>query len=142
MFPVFFNNQLFRDLLNNDFTKEMEKVLRRNESDLMKTDIKEHDKGFEICIDLPGFKKEEISAEIKDGYLTVSTSKSYENDKSEDSERFILRERYTNNCSRSFYIGENITENDIHAKYENGILNISIPKKEPQEEPKKFINIK
>ncbi len=140
MLPVIFNNQLFRDFLNNDFTKDMEKVFRRNESDFMRTDITENDKGFEIHIDLPGFKKEEINAELKDGYLTVSTSKNEEN-VSEKSNRYILRERYTNNCSRSFYVGENITENDIQASFENGILSVAVPKKEPQEEPKKLINI-
>ena len=67
MLPVIFNNQLFRDLLNNDFTKDMEKVFRRSECDLMRTDIKENDKSFEIYIDLPGFKKEEITAELNDG---------------------------------------------------------------------------
>ena len=75
MLPVIFNNQLFRDLLNNDFTKDMEKVFRRSECDLMRTDIKETEKGFDIHIDLPGFKKDEINAELKDGYLNVSTSK-------------------------------------------------------------------
>jgi len=137
MLPVIFNNQLFRDLLNNDFTKDMEKVFRRSECDLMRTDIKENDKGFEIHIDLPGFKKEEINAELKDGYLTVSTNRNVENNT--DDSKFILRERYSSNCSRSFYVGD---ENDIHAAFENGILTISIPKKEPEEAPKKMINIK
>lgn len=140
MLPVIFNNQLFRDLLNNDFTKDMEKVFRRSECDLMRTDIKENDKGFEIHIDLPGFKKEEINAELKDGYLTVSTNRSVENNS--DDSKFILRERYSSNCSRSFYVGDAVSENDIHAAFENGILTISIPKKEPEEAPKKMINIK
>ncbi len=140
MLPVIFNNQLFRDFLNNDFTKDMEKVFRRNECDLMKTDITENEKGFNIHIDLPGFKKEEINAELKDGYLTVSTSRNEEN-VSDKSNKYILRERYTSNCSRSFYVGENITEDDIQASFENGILSVSVPKKEPQEEPKKLINI-
>lgn len=140
MLPVIFNNQLFRDLLNNDFTKDMEKVFRRSECDLMRTDIKENDKSFELHIDLPGFKKEEINAELKDGYLTVSTNKNVENNT--DDSKFILRERYSSNCSRSFYVGDAVSENDIHAAFENGILTISIPKKAPEEAPKKMINIK
>ena len=78
MLPVIFNNQLFRDLLNNDFTKDMEKVFRRSECDLMRTDIKENDKNFEIHIDLPGFKKEEINANLENGYLTINASKNEE----------------------------------------------------------------
>ncbi|HIZ90060.1 MAG: Hsp20/alpha crystallin family protein [Candidatus Mucispirillum faecigallinarum] len=140
MLPVILNNQLFKDLLNNDFSKEMEKVFRRGECDLMRTDIKESDKGFEIHVDLPGFKKEEINAELKDGYLTISTNKNIENNS--DDSKYILRERYSSNCSRSFYVGENLSEDDIHASFENGILNISIPKKMPEEAPKKTINIK
>lgn len=142
MLPVIFNNQLFRDLLNNDFTKDMEKVFRTSECDLMRTDIKENDKGFDIHIDLPGFKKDEINAELKDGYLTVSTSRNVENSSDSADTKYILRERYSSNCSRSFYVGDNISEEDIHASFENGILNVHIPKKEPQEEPKKVINIK
>ncbi len=140
MLPVIFNNQLFKDFLNNDFTKDMEKVFRRGENDLMRTDIKENDNGFEIHVELPGFKKEEINAELKDGYLTVSTNRSVENNANNG--KFILRERYSNNCSRSFFVGDMVSENDIHATFENGILSISIPKKEPEEAPKKMINIK
>ena len=77
MLPVIFNNQLFRDLLNNDFTKDMEKVFRRNECDLMKTDIKENDSSFEIHIDLPGFKKEEINAEVKIWKTTLKMVNSF-----------------------------------------------------------------
>ena len=142
MLPVIFNNQLFRDLLNNDFTKDMEKVFRTTECDLMRTDIKETEKGFDIHIDLPGFKKEEINAELKDGYLNVSTSKNIENTSDTANTKYILRERYSSNCSRSFYVGENISEEDIQASFENGILNVHIPKKELQEEPKKVIDIK
>ncbi len=141
MLPVIFNNQLFRDLLNNDFTKDMEKVFRRNECDLMKTDIKENDSSFEIHIDLPGFKKEEINAELKDGYLTVSTSKNLENN-SEDG-KFILRERYSSNCSRSFYVGDQLKQEDIHAAFENGVLKLQFPKEAPKavEEAPRYIPI-
>ncbi len=142
MLPVIFNNQLFRDLLNNDFSKDMEKVFRTSECDLMRTDIKETDKGFDIHIDLPGFKKDEINAELKDGYLTVSTSRNMENSSDNSNTRYILRERYSSNCSRSFYVGDNISEEDIQASFENGILNVHIPKKEPQKEPKRVIDIR
>ena len=110
---------------------------------LMKTDIKETDKAYELEIDLPGFKKENVHAELKDGYLNVSAStESSTEDKSEDG-TYLRKERFTGSCSRSFYVGDEISEDDIRAKFEDGILKITVPKKElpAPEETKKLISI-
>jgi HSP20 family molecular chaperone IbpA len=110
---------------------------------VMRTDIREDGKGFELDIDLPGFKKEDVKAQLKDGYLTISAENSQSSDEKDDDGKYIRRERFFGTCSRSFYVGEDITEEDIKAKFENGILKISVPKKEakPVEEKDKYISI-
>ena len=100
-----------------------------NGQKLMNTDVKEHETGYEIDISLPGYKKEDIRAELKDGYLTISAKTSQSNDqKDEKTGKYIRRERYTGSCSRSFYVGEKVQKEDIHPKFENGILSFDIPK--------------
>lgn len=109
----------------------------------MKTDIRETDTSYELDIDLPGFKKEDIQAHLKEGYLTITAQKGLERDqKEEKTGRYIRRERYSGSCSRSFYVGEHIHEEDIDAKFENGILQISVPKKAPEAPVQKQIAIK
>ena len=111
---------------------------------MMKTDIKETEKAFELDIDLPGFKKDEITVELDDGYLTISAAKGLDQDEKEkESGRYIRRERYAGACSRSFYVGEGVTEEDIKAEFKHGILTLVVPKKEakPAVEQKKYISI-
>ena len=110
---------------------------------VMKTDIKETDNGFELDIDLPGYKKEDVKAELKDGYLTITASRNENKDEKDSEGRYVRRERFTGTASRSFYVGEDITEEDVKAKFEDGILKLSVPKKEPkpEEEVKKMITI-
>lgn len=110
---------------------------------MMKTDIRDTDSSYELDIDMPGFKKEDIKAQLKDGYLTISASTSSNNDEQDKDGRYIRRERYAGSCSRSFYVGEGVKEEDIRAKFENGILKLSIPKVEnkPQVEEQKYIAI-
>ena len=96
---------------------------------MMKTDIREHDEGYEVDIDLPGFKKDEISIELENGYLTVSAAKGLDKDEEDKKGKYIRKERYAGAMQRSFYVGENLTDEDIKAKYENGILKLSVPKK-------------
>ncbi len=112
---------------------------------MMKTDVQEHDDHYEVDIDLPGFKKDEITLELKDGYLVISAAKGLDKDEKEkETGKFVRQERYAGSMSRSFYIGENVKEDDIHAKYESGVLKINIPKeeaKEPEAEKKKYIAI-
>ncbi len=104
---------------------------------LMRTDIKEDEAGYEIVIDLPGFQKENVAAELKDGILKISAKTSTENE--EKTGTFLRRERFTGQCSRQFYVGEDVEEADIKAKFENGLLQITVPKKVEQpklEEPR------
>lgn len=110
---------------------------------LMKTDVKELEDGFELEIDLPGYGKEDVTAELKDGYLTISASKKTEDEDKDAKGRYIRRERFYGSCSRSFYVGKQVTEEDIKARFENGILIVNVPKKEnqPKIEEKKYITI-
>ncbi len=98
----------------------------------MRTDIKETDSGFDVAIDLPGFKKDELQAELKDGYLTISAETSHESEEKDEETNYVRKERFSGTCSRSFYVGEDLDEAEINAKFEDGVLNISIPKKQPE----------
>ncbi|MBQ1922484.1 MAG: Hsp20/alpha crystallin family protein, partial [Lachnospiraceae bacterium] len=111
---------------------------------IMKTDVREHETGYEIAVDLPGFKKDEIKLELKDGYLTVSAAKGLEeNEKDKKTGKYIRRERYSGSMSRSYFVGEDMKQEDIKAKFEDGVLNICLPKKELQQkvEENHFITI-
>ena len=108
----------------------------KNASRLMKTDVKETDEGYEVDVDLPGFTKDEIKLELNNGYLTISTEKSLEK-KDEKKGKVLRQERYSGTMQRSFYVGGSITEEDIKAKYENGVLSFTLPKKEVKKVPEK-----
>lgn len=109
----------------------------------MHTDVKEDENGYEIMMNLPGFKKEDVKGELKDGYLTVSATTNSSNDRKDSDGRYIRRERYTGSCSRSFYVGDEVTQEDIKAKFDNGVLTLYVPKKEqkPVVEKKHYIAI-
>ena len=109
----------------------------------MRTDVKETETGYELDIDLPGYKKEDVQAELKDGYLTITAKSDNSNDQKDSNGKYIRRERYVGTCSRRFYVGDGIEQTDIKAKFENGILKISVPKKEdkPAVEKNKYITI-
>ena len=134
---------LFGENLLDDFFDMPMRSYRTQRENLMTTDIKEKDGNYEISMNLPGFKKEDIHAELKDGYLTISASTQRNNDEKDENGKYIRRERFSGNCSRSFYVGDQITEEDIKAKFENGTLTMIVPKKEaqPQVENKKYIAI-
>lgn len=100
-------------------------------SDLMRTDVKETDRSYEVTMDLPGVKKEDVKAELKDGTLTIHATTNYSNDQKDQNGRYIRRERRSGSFSRSFYVGEEITEADIRAKFQDGTLQLMIPKKKP-----------
>lgn len=102
-----------------------------NTNGLMQTDITEKDDSYEVTMNLPGFKKEDVRGELKDGYLVVSATTNTSNDEKDNEGRYIRRERYSGSCSRSFYVGEDITQEDIRARFEDGTLKLTIPKKEP-----------
>ncbi|MGI6721283.1 MAG: Hsp20/alpha crystallin family protein [Anaerovoracaceae bacterium] len=114
----------------------------KKDAEMMKTDVKETDDGYDVEIDLPGFKKEDVSAQLNDGYLTVTASRTDNNDEKNDEGKYIRRERYQGSCSRSYYVGDSVTEEDIHAKFNNGILTMHIPKTEQKKvEEQKYIPI-
>lgn len=127
------------DLLDDMFG---DVFFNEGESKLMKTDIKEKKDEYIIDIDLPGYEKEGIKLNIQDGYLTIHATVNKE-EKDEEKGKFVRKERYSGECSRSFYVGENVTENEIKAKFKNGTLTIEIPKKEEKKElpEKKYIPI-
>ena len=151
LMPSIFGENLFDDFFG-DFPfyyddramKDTEKKLYgRKASHVMKTDIKETDNGYELVVDLPGFTKDEVQATLENGYLTISAEKGLDKDEQEkETGRYIRKERYAGACSRSFYVGEGVTQEDIKAKYEDGILRLSVPKKEAKAvENKKYIAI-
>ena len=104
---------------------------------MMKTDVKETDEGYEVDVDLPGFKKDEIHLELNNGYLTISTEKSLEKDERGKKGRMLRQERYAGTMRRSFYVGEYLTEEDVKASYESGVLHLLIPKKDAPKLPEK-----
>ena len=147
LLPSIFGENLFDDFMD-DFRypafPDVDKTLYgKHAKNLMKTDVKEKDGSFEVDIDLPGFKKDEITMHLEDGYLTVSAAKGLDKDEKDEKGTYVRHERYAGNMSRSFYVGEQITEDDIHPKYENGIPSFSVPKKEGKaiEDKKRYITI-
>ena len=108
----------------------------KNAARMMKTDVKETDEGYELAVDLPGMKKDEIHLDLQNGYLTISTQKNLEN-KEEKNGKLLRQERYTGTMQRSFYVGDNLTEEDVQAKYEDGVLTVKLPKKEAKKDPEK-----
>lgn len=146
MLPTIFGENLFDDFMDEAFERNFfggrNPLYGKHSKNLMKTDVKETETGYELDIDLPGFKKDEISAHLEDGYLTVSAAKGVDKDEKDNEGRYIRRERYSGSMTRSFYVGNAVTEEDIKAKYEDGILSLSIPKKDPKDvEAKKYIAI-
>ena len=124
-----FDRNFFRDVHNADHA-----LYGKHAQYVMKTDVKETEDGYEVDVDLPGFKKDEIKLELNNGYLTISTEKSLNK---ENKGKMLRQERYVGTMQRSFYVGSSITEEDIKAKYENGVLNLVIPKKEARKVPEK-----
>ena len=151
--PSIFGESLFDDWMDDfPFGKEFEKEMFPEKSPLygkhaknmMKTDVRETDDSYEVDIDLPGFKKDEVNVKLEDGYITISAAKGLDKDeKDKKTGKYIRQERYAGSMSRSFYVGEDISQDEIKAKYENGILQLTIPKKEekPAVEEKSYIAI-
>ena len=130
LMPSIFGENLFNDDWMDFGFPEVDKALYgKHANNVMKTDVKETDTGYEVDIDLPGFKKDEINAQLDNGYLTISAAKGLDKDEKDKKGKYIRKERYAGAMQRSFYVGENLTDEDIKAKYENGILKLSVPKK-------------
>ena len=134
--PSILHHEEFDDFL--DFSAPA-----NSRSELMNTDIKETEKGYELAISLPGVKKEDIKAEVKDGYLMITAAANSKTDEKDKTGKYIRRERYSGSMSRSFYVGDGVSQEDIKAKFENGVLTLDVPKKEakPAVEEKKTIAI-
>ena len=147
MMPSIFGEDLFDDFMDFPFEREFwgrrNPLYGKNEKNIMKTDVRETDSSYELDIDLPGFKKDEVTAKLENGYLTISAAKGLDKDEKEkDTGKYIRRERYAGAVSRSFYVGEHIQQEDIHAKFEDGILKLTVPKKDAKQvDEKKYISI-
>ena len=151
LMPSIFGEDMFDEFMrgfaffyNSAENNVKKKLYGHNAKNVMKTDIKELEGGYELEIDLPGFTKEEVTAELKDGYLTISAAKGLDKDEQEkETGKYIRRERYAGACQRSFYVGEDVTEQDIKAEFKHGMLKLFVPKKEakPAVETKKYVTI-
>ena len=153
MMPRIFGENLFDDFMNDfafpAFPNVEKKLYGKHARNLMKTDVKDTDTGYEVDVDLAGFKKDEIQIELEKGFLTVTAAKGLDKDEKDEKDEkdkkdnYIRRERYAGSMSRSFYVGEHVTEDDIHPKYENGILSFTVPKEEAKaiEDKKHYICI-
>ena len=140
MLPSIFGENLFDDFFDDDFMRfpawgGRNPLYGKHAKNLMKTDVRETENTYEVDIDLPGFKKDEIEVELKDGYLTIQASKGLDKDQKDQDGKYIRQERYAGSCSRSFYVGE-MEPDQVSAKYEDGILKLSLPKQEKNELPK------
>ena len=134
LMPSIFGENLFNDDWMNFGFPEVDKALYgKHASHEMKTDVKETDSGYEVDIDLPGFKKDEINVQLDNGYLSISAAKGLDKEEKNKEGKYIRKERYAGAMSRSFYVGDAVTQEDIKAKYESGILRLSIPKKEAKQ---------
>lgn len=146
MLPSIFRDNLFDDMFDFDFDKEFNRMMRplygKHAQNMMKTDVRETDNSYELDIDLPGFKKDEIKVELDNGYLSISASKGLDKNEENKDGKYIRRERYAGSMNRTFYVSSQLTQQDIQAKFEDGILKISVPKKDVQQiEQNKYIAI-
>ena len=143
LYPSIWHENLFDDLMDFEFPslrfadETDRKLYGKHAANLMKTDVQEHDDRYEVDIDLPGFKKEEIALELEDGTLTVRAEKNLEEKKEDEKGKMIRKERYAGSMQRSFYVGENVTPDEISAKYEDGVLKLQVPKKEEKKIPQR-----
>lgn len=141
MMPSIFGENLFDEFFDDDFPMIPMRSIRnplygKNAKNLMKTDVRETDNTYKLDVDLPGFKKDEVQLDLKDGYLTISAAKGLDKDQEDKKGKYIRQERYAGACSRSFFVGEGIEPRDVSAKFEDGILRVSLPKRVKKELPR------
>ena len=132
MLPSIFGENLFDDFFSDPFgmmaPQGRDPLYGKHAKNLMKTDVRETEDSYELDIDLPGFKKDEVTLELKDGCLTIQAAKGLDREETVKKGKYIRQERYAGSCSRSFYVGEDVEPDQINAKFESGILQISVPK--------------
>ena len=146
MLPSIFGESLFDEWMDfpfRGFASDVDrKLYGKNAAHVMKTDLKEHDEGYELKVDLPGFKKDQIQLHLENGYLTVQAAKGLEEEDKDKKGRLVHQERFTGSMARSFYVGENLTEEDIKAKFEDGVLTLEFPKAEQKKlQERRYIQI-
>lgn len=140
MFPALMNDTMFSNLFDDPFFEGWRNMDRAAACDpnmsagMMSTDVRETDKGYMVDIDMPGFKKDDISLDLQNGYLTVSAHRNSSHEDKDDNGRWLRRERYAGSCSRSFYVGEDVKDSDIHASYKDGTLCLEMPKPGAQQQ--------
>ena len=141
MLPSIFGESLFDDWMGfpfRGFESDVErKLYGKHAAHVMKTDLKEHDDGYELKVDLPGFKKDQIELQLQNGYLTISAAKGLEEEDTDRKGRMVHQERYSGSMSRSFYVGETVTEEDVKARFEDGVLTLDFPKEKPAALPER-----
>ena len=144
LMPSIFGEDLFDDFFN-DFTRPAKSVARYNTptTSVMRTDVKETEGSYELDIDLPGYKKEDVQAQLRDGYMVITAKQQTQHEEQDKNKKYIRRERFYGACSRSFYVGEEIKQEDIKASFKDGILKVSVPKKKAisQVEENRYITI-
>ena len=138
MLPSVFNDDLFDSFFTHPFASMNNGAYARG---LMKTDVRELDKTCELDVELPGFRKEEITVELDGGYLTIRAEHKENKDEKDDKGRFLRRERFAGACSRSFYVGEGLEPKDVAARFEDGMLRLSLPKETAKAPEKKQISV-
>ena len=146
MVPSMLHDALFDDWFQDDWDRDFDRMMQaadprntfgKRSAHVMKTDVRETAAGYEMFVDLPGFKKEDVKLDLKNGYLTITASRSQDHDEQDNKGRYIRQERYSGSCARSFYVGEEIKPEDVKARFEDGILQLSLPKPQPQPLPEK-----
>ena len=140
MMPSIFGENLFDDFFNDDFgmfpaLNARNELYGKRGKNLMKTDVRETANSYELDVDLPGFKKDEVHVDLKNGYLSISAAKGVNRDQQDQEGRYIRQERFAGACSRSFYVGDAVEPEDVSARFEDGILRISLPKQAPKQLP-------
>ena len=132
MLPSIFGENLFDEFIDDPFERDVfgarNPLYGKHAKNLMKTDVRETENSYELDVDLPGFKKDEVNVDLKDGYLSISAAKGVDKDQQDKAGKYIRQERYAGACSRSFFVGEAVKPEEVSAKYEDGILKLSVPK--------------
>ena len=152
MMPSIFGENLFDDFMDDfsrgfefpefsDFSDVDKKLYGKHAKNLMKTDVKDTENGYEVSMDLPGFKKDEIKMKLENGVLTINAAKGLDKDEKDKKGKYVRRERYAGSLTRSFYVGEGIHQEDIKAKLADGVLTLLVPKEKEEVNQKKYIEI-
>ena len=141
LLPAVFHENLFDDWfdpifddMDREMNRESHQVFGKRGANMMKTDVKDTGDAYEVAVDLPGCKKEDVKMELENGYLTIQAVRSHNNDKTDKEGRYVRRESFSGTCARSFYVGEDVKKEDIHAKFEDGVLKFSLPHPQTQQE--------